>query len=856
MSRPLLLILAGALLFASAGRSDAQQRPSPSEAAALLRSRPDLIVQLRDRLRASGLTPAQIRSRLEAEGYPSSLLDAYLNDGTRADSASAPSSEVLSAIAALGIADSSAIDTLRRASRPRVRVGEDSVLTRLADSLGVTVNQLVLAADTLPVNLRRRIQARTRGMSGEAKIDSGYTLFGRQIFERESTQFDANLSGPVDASYRLGPGDRLVLILTGDVEVTHTLDVTREGFVVIPQVGQIYVSSLTLGDLTNLLIPKLARLYPGVGRGANAGTRLSLSVARLRSNQIYVTGDVTTPGTYRISSAGTMLSALYAAGGPTVNGDMRQVALKRGDRTVATLDLYDYLVKGNPRNDLRLENGDVIFVPARGGRVRIWGEVIRPATYELKPGETLDAMLQAAGGLTEQADRRRVQIDRILPPSLRTASGRDRVTLDVRADSAGVTGTLPLQSGDVVRVYAIAERVRSRVVVLGNVWSPGPVSYTSGMRLSDALRRAGGVQPDTYLGQVLVSRLRADSTRLQLRDALRDSTGSAVTDITLQDGDEVTVFSQTDLRPERYVVASGAVRKAGRYPYREGMTLSDLVLQAGGLEEWAVVTDAEIARLPENRQAGVTAVTQRVQLDRSFAALRGDESTVGSIPLAGGGGANIPLKPYDNVLIYRDADWVGPRTVSVGGEVRRPGRYTLERKSERLSDIIERAGGLTKDANPAGIVFVRPEGRVGRIGVELPEVLANANHRDNLTLASGDSIYIPIFSPVVQVRGAVNSPAGVAYVRGESIDYYIAAAGGATEKGTPSRAYVTQSNGRVESRRSRSFGRDIVPEPGPGSVVVVPSQNAQVTDSNIAQTLITFTQIVSGIVGIIYLARH
>ena len=142
-------------------------------------------------------------------------------------------------------------------------------------------------------------------MNGEARIDSGYTLFGRQIFEQESTQFDANLSGPVDASYRLGPGDRLVMILTGDVEVTHTLDVTREGFVVIPQVGQFFVSSLTLGDLTNLLIPRLARLYPGVGRGANARTRLSLSVARLRSNQIYVTGDVSTPGTYRISSAGT-----------------------------------------------------------------------------------------------------------------------------------------------------------------------------------------------------------------------------------------------------------------------------------------------------------------------------------------------------------------------------------------------------------------------------------------------------------------------------------------------------------------------------------------------------------------------
>lgn len=230
MSR-LVLILVGALLLVLTIRATSQQRPSPAEVAVLLRSRPDQIFQLRDRLRACGLTSAQIRSRLEAEGYRSSLLDAYLNDGAQADSSSAPSSQVLSTIAALGVADPAAIDTLRGSNLSRRPVPADTLLIRLADSMGVAVKLLVQAADTLPAGLRRRIQGRARGMSGEGRIDSGYTLFVRQIFERESTQSDANLSGAVDANYRLGPGDRLVLLLTGDVEVTHTLDVTREGFV-------------------------------------------------------------------------------------------------------------------------------------------------------------------------------------------------------------------------------------------------------------------------------------------------------------------------------------------------------------------------------------------------------------------------------------------------------------------------------------------------------------------------------------------------------------------------------------------------------------------------------------------------
>ena len=331
---------------------------------------------------------------------------------------------------------------------------------------------------------------------------------------------------------------------------------------------------------------------------------------------------------------------------------------------------------------------------------------------------------------------------------------------------------------------------------------------------------------------MLVSRLRPDSTRFQLRTALRDTTGTAVDDIELTDGDEIEVFSQTEFRPKRYVVVSGAVRNGGRYAYREGMTLRDLVMLAGGLEEGALLNEAEVARMPENRAHGATAETMRVPLDSSYLFERGpDGRYLGPPGLAaprqqGVAAREVTLLPYDNVLILRQPNWSLPRTVVIGGEVRYPGPYTLRSKSERLSDLIERAGGLTRDAYPAGIVFVRRDRNLGRIGVDLPSVLKRTRHRDNLILIDGDSITIPIYTAVVNVRGAVNSPVAVAHVPGRDIDYYIGAAGGPTRRGNARHAYVTQPNGKVESRQGRgALLPASTPRPQPGSQVFVPERD-------------------------------
>jgi polysaccharide biosynthesis/export protein len=595
-------------------------------------------------------------------------------------------------------------------------------------------------------------------------------------------------------------------------------------------------------------------VYSGV-RSNNQGTpRYTVPFAGRRSNRIYVVGDVQRPGSYMVSSAGTALTALYAAGGPTTNGSLRKIEVRRGGRTVDVLDVYDYLVRGDASHDVRLQTGDVVFVAVHGPRVRVVGEIARPATYELKSGETLADLVRNAGGFRATASRQRVLIERILAPTERTEPGRDRVTLDVSsiALAEGTGPLVPLASGDVVRVFPVAERVRNRITVEGNVYQTGPQGFVAGMRLSEALRRAG-LKSDTYLGEVLVSRLRSDSTRGQLRATLADTTGRVLDDIALQEDDRIQVFSLTTFRPARYVSIGGAVRRNGRYAYREGMTLRDLVLLANGFQEGASLREAEVARLPDDRSGGRTAITMRVPLDSTYLLERGPDGRYIGPPgqaIPSSGAPDVVLRAYDNVLILRQPDWALQRMVVIQGEVRYPGSYALTNKSERLSDLIKRAGGLTDEAYADGIVFNRRERDVGRVGLELTNALRRYESTDNLILRDGDNISIPPYNAIVTIRGAVNSPSAVAYVRGRDIDYYIGAAGGPTPKADESHAYVTQPSGKLETVKNHILLPDHVPKPRPGSIVTVPENDGQAKRDYIG--LITgLAQIIGSTVAII-----
>jgi protein involved in polysaccharide export with SLBB domain len=855
-----------------------QQLPSPDQARDLLQSQPDLVRQLRDRLQESGLTEDQIRARLRAAGYPENFLDQYLS-GADTSLAVRPGPRTLDAVTALGILSPQELDSLQLADSAYAM--SDSV-RQLLDSLRY-LHLDSLRADSLADSL-------------EAIRPGGLAIFGVQTFRRLSTQFEPMDAGPVDENYRLGPGDALVLILTGDVEQAHMLEVTREGFVVIPQAGQLHVANLTMGQLESQLYDRLGKVYSGVRRSSSARTRFQVSLAKLRKIQVYVAGDVVRPGAYQISAAGTVLNALYAAGGPTTNGSFRRVDVRRGGQLVDSVDVYDYLTRGINPSAVRLQAGDVVFVPVHGGMAKVAGKVQRPAVYELRPTETLRDVIRYAGGFDPGAAQTRVTIHRVLPPPSRGATGRARVVIAVGADQFvnGEAPEVPMAPGDSVTVHEIAPRLRS-VTVRGNVWVEGAVGHTPGMRLSEAIRLAGGPKPDVYLGRILVTRVREDSSMVQLRSAFRDSTGAVTDDIVLEEEDEVRVFSRSSFRAERYVAVVGAVRKPGPVPYREGMTVRDAVLLAEGLTPDAWLQEAEIARLAQDSTPGALATTIRVPLDSTYLFGRKPGDTYGGppgLPAPASGSPEIELQPYDNVLIMRQPGWELQRSVAIAGQVRYPGRYSLLTKTDKVSDLLTRAGGLTSEAYPAGVQFYRSytAGRLTggdpyspllatarpyvtshgrqlagdsvrrsapeRVGIDLPRVLKDTTFRDNIVLMGGDSIYIPEFDPVVMVRGAVNSPGPVAFEPGMNLDWYVDRAGGYTQTGDNDRPYVTQPNGEREGVKRRTILADRVPHPKPGAVVYVPAKVIREDRGTANAVLGTVAQVLGLLTTIIVVATR
>jgi len=701
----------------------AAQTPTPAQVQQALQQQPGLGDVVRSRISQSGLSADQVRARLRASGYPTTLLDSYLGEGVPGQATATPGAQELAALQALG----------------------------------------------LPPILAEPVALDTGFMRASRRPPSD--VFGVDVFQRTTTQFLPLLAGPVPADYKLGPGDNLVLILTGEVELAYQLPVTREGFVLIPQVGQVHVANLTLDQLRDVLYARLGRVYSGVRRGANATTRFDVTVANVRANQVYVVGEVSQPGAYQISSLGTVLTGLYAAGGVTERANLRRIEVQRLGKTVATLDLYDYLLAGDTRSDIRLETGDVVFVPIHGVRARVTGAVKRPAIFELKPSETLADLIKSAGGFSPDASLRRIAIHRIVPVATR--------------------GTEPL-----ARAVVDVELKAGRIPAVG-----------------------------------------------------------------LEDGDSVVVDALPNLAGSYYVTIVGMVEKPGRYPWREGMTLRDLVILARGPVVGAELREAEIAKLPADRSRGQLATTLRVPLDSTYLYQRDSAGRyIGplGVPFPGSGSAaEVPLEPFDNVLIFRQPDFELQRTVTITGEVQYPGTYALRTKNDRLQDLIERAGGLTPRAYQEGIRFIRPIGNAGRINIDLPRALRDRSSRDNIILQPGDEITIPEYQPSVKVVGAVNSPGSVLYRRGAGLDYYLSAAGGFNRVADKGAVSVRLANGEVRTKGGKFlfFGGG-APSPGPGSEVFVPSRDPNEAKTDYVSLFGAIAQILASTIAIVVVVRR
>lgn len=774
----LLTIVLAAAPLAAQTPTTPQQDPRGSTQNAQTSTLTPAQRQILDRLRQSGLSREQTRQRLRQAGYDPNLADRYFDElnaprdsaGNRTGSAITrplpqPSGNLIAALQRIGVLERN--DTL------------------------ITVQP---RGDTL----RSRVPP-TRPESTEPQV------FGRELFAA-TTQFEAIAAGPVDQDYRLGPGDELTLIVTGDVELAYELQVTREGYVVVPDVGQVIVNGLTLQQARARMNERLGRVYSGVQVGS---TQADISVGKLRSKLVYVIGEAEVPSAYPLSGTATVFSALYRAGGPALNGSFRNIEVRRGNRVIRVVDLYDYLLRGDKSGDVLLEQGDVVFIPVVGPQVTITGSIRRPAIFEMKPGEDLKDVLAFAGGLQSDAAVERIQIDRILPIGQRQP-GRERVLVDINPQDVARGARVAMSDGDRIRISKITEMRRNRVVVAGDVQRPGEYEYRIGMTALDLINNASGLLPSAYTRAAHIVRLNvADSSTSIVRVVLDDpASPDYAARIVLDDLDELNIFGRVALANPRKIEIFGYVKKEGTYNYSEGMTIQDLVLLAGGFLEGAAEGMAEVARRAVDSPRDTVARIYKVPLDmRLTASSKGSSNAV-----------PFELREGDQVFIRRLPGYEPLSTVEVLGEVVYPGAYTVKDRQERVSEVIARAGGLTPEGYPRGLRLIRDDKQVG---VDFQRAMRRPGGADDIIVQAGDRLEIPRYDPTVLVTGSVAFETRVRYEEGLDLSDYLSRAGGATEEGNASRATVRYPNGELRTTR-RTLGVRRTPRVEPGSTITVP----------------------------------
>ena len=703
-----------------------------------------------------------------------------------------------------------------------------------------------------------------------AKIDAeALKPFGYDLFSGVPSTYAPVTDVPVPSEYVVGPGDRFEVQLIGNTKNRYSLVVNRDGRVMFPDLGAIPVSGLRFEEAK-------ARIEGRVSEQM-IGTEATVSIGDLRSIRVFVLGEAERPGSYTVSGLATITNALFASGGVTRIGSLRNVQLKRNGAVVQRLDLYDLLLNGDTSHDARLLPGDVIFIPPVGNTAGVAGEIRRPAIYELKGESTAADLLYLGGGLTAEADPRLAQLERI-------DDRRQRIVLDVDLTNPQSRG-LRLKSGDLLRIQVVRPTYSNAVTLEGHVYRSGSFQYRSGLRLTDVLPSLDELKPNADPHYVLIRRVEPGTRRVRALSAdLEQALRAPATDANplLSPRDSVFVFDQQagrkqyldpiveELRrqamstePSQLVRISGRVGAPGEYPLEPGMTIADLVRAGGGLAQDAFGGDAELTRY-EVRE-GQTRQTEVLKINLGRA-------------LAGDAIADLRLAPFDVLVVRPITQWSEQETVRLEGEVRFPGEYPI-RRGETLRSVIARAGGLTAIAFPAGSVFTRASLRdrerkqkdiladrlqqdlatlslqssqsggqtadsasetlavgktllrdlrnaeaVGRLVIDLDRVMAaQPGSGADLILEDGDRLIVPKLAQVVTVIGEVQNPTSHLYDASVSRDDYVRRSGGATPRADEKRIYVVRANGSVEVGNGSSWFRNSNSSNiQPGDTVVVP----------------------------------
>ncbi len=658
--------------------------------------------------------------------------------------------------------------------------------------------------------------------------------FGYNMFNVSPSTFAPIAPTSVPPDYTLGPGDNVIVNLWGKVDLELDLTVDREGKVFIPKAGDLTVWGLTLDQFERKLKKKLSTIY--------SDFEMNVILGKIRSIKVFVFGEVTNPGGYTISSLSTLFNSLYMAGGPNQRGSMRKTKLIRSNKEIATIDLYDFLLKGYNKDDLKLASNDVVYVPVVGALVKIRGEVKRPAIYELKGGERILDLIELAGGSKPTAYLERVMVDRI-------AGQDERVLLDVNLydQSALEQENLELKDGDDVSIFSIFDLIEKLVWIDGKVKHPGAFQRNPGMRVWDLIRGGEQLQKDAYLLRADLIRTYPDERKeiipIDLKKVLaQDSTEN----ILLTDKDSLTVYGYWDVKRRKFVTINGAIKRPGQYELHEDMKLSDLIFSAGNPLRNAYLLRAEIAHLNPGKPADITYINLQDLFTDS------EDFMVKQNP-----GVDFSLKEDDQVFIREIPEWSLQKLVTIEGEVMFPGKYALEREKETLHNLLQRAGGLTPKAFAKGVVFLRPSiirdverknvhdvvistqllerdslgnimppsvtpfdpGRLNRVLIDLPRILKEKGGESDVVLQEGDHLFIPNIPSEVQVVGSVASSSSIRFVEGKEVKYYIERAGGYTRNSDKNQTRLISADGKVISGGSLR-GKKVEL----GDVIVVPQK--------------------------------
>lgn len=656
---------------------------------------------------------------------------------------------------------------------------------------------------------------------------SARQIYGHEVFNARSLTFEPSDNLATPQNYRLGPGDEVVIDLWGTSEDHLRQTISPEGSIMISQIGPVYLNGLTIADANKHIKSLFSRKYAGMD---DAETEIQVTLGQIRSIQVDILGEVQTPGTFRMSPFSSVFHALYRAGGIRDIGTLRNIQVLRNGRKVAGVDIYEYLFDGKTSGNIRLQEGDVIIVPPYEQLVSIDGNVKRPMYYEIKPDETIQDLLTYAGGFTGDAYSGMVRLAR--------QSGTENELYNI--DRADFNSYL-LKDGDIISVGTILDRYANRVELKGSVYRPGMFAIGDDVNtVGQLVRKADGLTEDAYADRVLLYR---EGPELQLEIMAIDLNGilnGTVPDVELKRNDVLVISSIHELEARGALTIVGQVARPGTYPYADNTSLEDLILQAGGLLEGASTARVEVSRRIVDPTS--TAQTQRLADLYNISIENG---------LAVGEGEGFMLMPYDRVVVRTSPGYGEQRTVTVNGEVLFSGSYTLEKRNERISDVIRRSGGILEDAYVKGahmsrrlsedeytarrealrLAMANSNSNVGdsialskidvsrnyNVGIDLQKALTYPGSHYDLVLQPGDEIFVPEQQSVVKISGDVMFPNAVIYEPGKKLKYYVDMAGGYGQTAKKNKAYIVYLNGTVAKAKR---GTPIEP----GCTIIVPSK--------------------------------